>query len=275
MAKKQVEASAAGKKATSKVRNEAAPKSGLKGRGKSGGKSGGKGSDKSTSKNSVKLSPQRLARAKEILKVLQSSYPDAHCELDYSTPHELLIATILSAQATDVGVNKATPGLFAAFPTPADYAKATPAEIEPHIKTIGLYRNKARAVHEAMKAVVENFNGHVPRTMDELLTLRGVARKTANVVLGNAFGINAGFVVDTHVERLSKRLGLAPEDGSVAVVEKYLMAQFPQETWCDVSHMLIFHGRRACKARMAECCGHTICQKFGQACELARKEKEA
>lgn len=265
MAKKQTRSSAVGKNATSKVRSKTASKTSLKG--------SEKGRDKASDKGRIKLSPQRLARAAEMLKALQSSYPDAHCELDYSTPHELLIATILSAQATDVGVNKATPGLFAAFPSPADYARATPADIEPYIKTIGLYRNKARAVHEAMKAVVERFDGQVPRTMEDLLTLRGVARKTANVVLGNAFGINVGFVVDTHVERLSKRLGLAPEDGSVAVVEKYLMAQFPQDSWCDVSHMLIFHGRRACKARMAECCGHTICEKYGEGCELRKSDK--
>ena len=227
---------------------------------------------KATANSTPKLSPKRLARATEILDALREAYPDAHCELDYSTPQELLIATILSAQATDVGVNKATPGLFAAFPTPQDYAKATPADIEPCIRTIGLYRNKARAVHEAMKAVVERFDGQVPRTMEELLTLRGVARKTANVVLGNAFGINIGFVVDTHVERLSKRLGLAPLESSVAVVEKYLMAQFPQDSWCDVSHMLIFHGRRACKARMAGCCGHLICENFGATCELRESE---
>lgn len=228
---------------------------------------------KTTTSSIPKLSPKRMARATEILNALQAAYPEAHCELDYSTPHELLIATILSAQATDVGVNKATPGLFAAFPAPKDYAKATPAEIEPYIKSIGLYRNKARAVHEAMKAIVERFDGQVPRTMEELLTLRGVARKTANVVLGNAFKINVGFVVDTHVERLSKRLGLAPFESSVAVVEKYLMAQFPQDSWCDVSHMLIFHGRRACKARMSGCCGHMICEKFGEACELRESGK--
>jgi endonuclease-3 len=210
-------------------------------------------------------------RAMELLEALREQYPDARCELDYSTPHELLIATILSAQATDVSVNKATPALFKRFPTPADYAGATPTEIEPYIKTIGLYRNKARAVHEAMRALCERFGGQVPRTMEELLTLRGVARKTANVVLGNAFGINAGFVVDTHVERLSKRLGLAPKNATVAKVEQHLMKLLPQATWCDASHMLIFHGRRACKARGGECGGNVICERFGGRCEKRKR----
>ncbi|MEO1534409.1 MAG: endonuclease III [Planctomycetota bacterium] len=207
-------------------------------------------------------------RARRVLKSLQEHYPDAHCELDHTEPHELVIATILSAQATDAGVNKATPKLFKAFPTPADYAAATPAKIEPYIKTIGLYRSKAKSVHAAMTTLVEEFDGVVPNTMDELLTLRGVARKTANVVLGNAFNINVGFVVDTHVERISKRLGLVPEDATVAMTERYLCALLPRETWCDASHMLIFHGRRACKARMAACSDHPICKKSGTCCDL-------
>jgi endonuclease-3 len=214
------------------------------------------------------VSPAARARAERLLRALTEHYPDAHCELNYSNPHELLVATILSAQATDVGVNKATPELFKRFPTPADYAAATPEQIEPYIRTIGLYRNKAKAIHAAMTAVVERFGGQVPRTMDELLTLRGVARKTANVVLGNAFGINAGFVVDTHVERLSKRLGLAQSADTVAKVERRLMALLPRESWCQASHMLIFHGRRACKARGVACGSHPICAEFGAACEL-------
>jgi len=203
-----------------------------------------------------------------LLAALREHYPDAHCELNYTSPHELLIATILSAQATDVSVNKATPALFARFPTPAAYATASPEDIEPFIKTIGLFRNKARAVHEAMKTVAERFGGEVPRTMEELLTLRGVARKTANVVLGNAFGINVGVVVDTHVDRLSKRLGLAEATDNVAKVEQSLMSRFPRESWCDLSHLLIFHGRRACKARGVTCGEHPICATFGTQCEL-------
>ena len=207
-------------------------------------------------------------RAAELVAALDEHYPDAHCELEYSSPHELLVATILSAQATDVGVNKATPALFARFPTPADYAAATPAEIEPLIRSIGLYRNKARAIHAAMTEVVERFGGEVPRTMEELLTLRGVARKTANVVLGNAYGINVGFVVDTHIARLAVRLGLVDEGATVAMVERRLMAIFPRERWCDLSHMLIWHGRRACKARGAACSEHPVCKRFGKGCEL-------
>lgn len=226
-----------------------------------------------------KVSAAERKRAGELLEVLAQCYPDAHCELDYTSPHELLVATILSAQATDVGVNKATPALFKAFPKPADYARSSPEEIEPYIRTIGLFRNKAKAVHAAMRDIVERYDGKVPRTMDELLTLRGVARKTANVVLGNAYGINVGFVVDTHIERLAKRFGLAPMEASVQLVERRLMALFPRDRWCEVSHMLIWHGRRACKARGVECGSHEICGRFGRCCELrisaAKKPKLA
>ncbi len=214
-----------------------------------------------------RVTDEQRARASNLLAELEAEYPTAHCELDYTKPHELLIATILSAQTTDVGVNKATPALFKRFPTPADYAKATPEEIEPYVRSLGFFRNKARAVHQAMTAVVEQHGGEVPRTMEELLELRGVARKTANVVLGNAFGINMGFVVDTHVERLSKRFGLVPEGANVQAIERWLMAQFPRERWCDLSHMLIWHGRRACKARGVACSMHPICSRFGVACE--------
>lgn len=201
-------------------------------------------------------------RARDILDALRERYPDAHCELTYATPHELLVATILSAQTTDVNVNKATPALFARFPAPADYARATPQEIEPYIRSLGFFRNKAKSVHLAMKEVVERFGGEVPRTMDELLSLHGVARKTANVVLGNAFGINAGFVVDTHIERLAKRFGLAPQNATVAMVERHLMSLFPRESWADLSHMLIWHGRRVCKARNGRCAQDAICRRF-------------
>ena len=212
-------------------------------------------------------------RAADLLTRLQAAYPDAHCELDYTTPHELLIATILSAQATDVGVNKATPALFNRFPAPADYVASSPAEIEPYIRTIGLFRNKAKSIHAAMKDVCEKFAGSVPRNMTDLLTLRGVARKTANVVLGNAFNINVGFVVDTHVERLANRLGLVKPGTSVALIERQLMALFPRERWCDVSHYLIWHGRRACKARGVTCDLHPICSNFGRQCELRVRGK--
>ena len=149
--------------------------------------------------------PAQRRRAARLAAALAEYYPEAHCELSYTSPHELLVATILSAQATDVGVNKATPALFRAFPTPADYAEAAPGTIEPYVRTLGFFRNKAASVHAAMTAVATEHGGKVPRTMAELLTLRGVARKTANVVLGNAYGINDGFVVDTHIQRLAWR----------------------------------------------------------------------
>ncbi len=217
------------------------------------------------------VEPSAKRRARALLAMLDEHYPDAVCELDYTTPHELLVATILSAQATDAGVNKATPALFARFPTPGDYAAASPEEIEPYIRTIGLFRNKAKAIHAAMTEVVNRFGGEVPRTMDELLTLRGVARKTANVVLGNAYAINVGFVVDTHIERLSKRFALCKSGDTVQAVERKLMALFPRERWADVSHMLIWHGRRACTARgNAACTDHPICKRFGECCDRAR-----
>ncbi|TVS07223.1 MAG: endonuclease III [Phycisphaerales bacterium] len=214
------------------------------------------------------VEPAEKRRAKQLAAMLEEHYPGAVCELDFTSPHELLIATILSAQSTDAGVNKATPGLFAAFPTPADYAASTPEEIQPYIRTIGLYRNKAKAIHAAMTEIVERHVGEVPQTMDELLSLRGVARKTANVVLGNAYGINVGFVVDTHIERLSRRFGLVDENTTVAMIERRLMALFPREQWCDLSHRLIWHGRRACKARGGSCAEHPICRRFGACCEL-------
>jgi endonuclease-3 len=224
-----------------------------------------------------RVTTAQKARAGKLLGELLAAYPNAHCELEYRSPHELLVATILSAQATDVSVNKATPSLFAAFPKPADYAKSTPAKIEPYIKSIGLFRNKARSIHAAMSEIVETFGGEVPRTMPELLTLRGVARKTAGVVLGNAFNINMNVVVDTHVHRLSQRLGLAPRGANVQQTERWLMALFPRDSWCELSHLLIFHGRYTCKARGVQCCQHPVCSDFGQRCELrvsARRAKK-
>lgn len=200
-------------------------------------------------------------RARKILDALQERYPDAKCALAYRSPHELLIATILSAQATDVSVNKATPGLFAAFPSPADYAAATPEAIEPHVRTIGLFRNKAKAIHAAMTRLVAEHDGEVPRTMEELLALRGVARKTANVVLGNAFGIDEGVVVDTHVARLAARFGLTTEREPVKI-ERDLMALLPRDRWTIASHLLIDHGRAVCKARGATCAEDAICRRW-------------
>jgi endonuclease-3 len=205
--------------------------------------------------------PEQLRRARSLLAALKRHHPDAHCELHWTKPHELLVATILSAQSTDVGVNRATPALFAAFPTPAHYAAATPDAIAPFLRTLNFWRNKARAVHESMRAVHERFGGEVPRSMEALLTLRGVARKTANVVLGNAFGMNEGVVVDTHVGRLARRMGLTRHDDP-AKVEQDLMALFPRKDWCLLSHLLIFHGRRVCKARGGTCASDALCRTF-------------
>jgi len=217
-------------------------------------------------------SGSQRARALRLADALREHYPDAHCELTFASPHELLVATILSAQATDVSVNKVTPALFAAFPTPKAFADSTPETIEPFIRSIGLFRNKAKSIHAATTVIVEHFDGQVPRTMAELLTLRGVARKTANVVLGNAYNAppesGVGFVVDTHIDRLSKRFGLVPQDANVQQIERRLMALFPPDRWCELSHQIIWHGRRACKARGGSCADHPICREFDTHCEL-------
>lgn len=206
-------------------------------------------------------SPKQVDRARALLAALDRRYPEARCRLDWSRPHELLVATILSAQATDESVNAATPALFGRFPAPADYARATADDIAPFIRTIGLWRNKARSVQESMAVLVERHGGEVPRDMDALLALRGVARKTANVVLGNCFGIQAGVVVDTHVGRLALRLGLSRHEDPVKV-ERDLMALFPRDRWCDLSHLLIFHGRAVCRARGNACAQDAICRGY-------------
>lgn len=226
----------------------------------------------SVAKRPPSPSSAQRARAIRLADALREHYPDAHCELQFTSAHELLVATILSAQATDVSVNKVTPALFAAFPTPKAFADSTPEAIEPYIRSIGLFRNKAKSIHAAMSEVVKRFGGQVPRTMEDLLTLRGVARKTANVVLGNAFNAppesGVGFVVDTHIDRLSKRFGLVPQDANVQRIERALVSLFPAERWCELSHQIIWHGRRACKARGGSCAEHPICREFGSRCEL-------
>jgi endonuclease-3 len=208
-------------------------------------------------------SPEDRARAMRVYRALERAWPEATCELNAAAPHELLIATILSAQSTDVAVNAATPALFEAFQAPADFAAVEPEDIQPYIATIGLYRNKSKAVVESMRRVVQEYGGEVPATMEELLTLRGVARKTANVVLGNAFGVNEGVVVDTHVMRLAWRLGLSDHEGNVAKIERDLMARFPKPRWTMLSHLLVFHGRYACKARNCTCGEHPVCKQYG------------
>ena len=200
-------------------------------------------------------------RASQILAALRRRYPDARCELDFSNAHELLVATILSAQATDIGVNKATPGLFKRFPKPSDYVGTTPQDVEPYVKTLNFWRNKARSVHATMNRLEEEHRGEVPDTMEQLLELRGVARKTANVVLGNAFGINMGVVVDTHVGRIARRFNLTQHEAPEKV-ERDLMALFPRPSWCLLSHLFIFHGRRACKARGALCSDDRLCRTY-------------
>ena len=203
----------------------------------------------------------------EIYQELLEHYPNPRCELNHKNPFELLVATILSAQCTDVRVNKVTPALFRAYPTPEAMSVAPLDHLEELVKTTGFFRNKAKSLKEASQTIVEDFDGTVPNTMEELLTLRGAARKTANVVLGNAFGINEGVVVDTHVKRISNRLGLTKEKKNTNKIELDLMALFPRETWTNLSHLLIHHGRNACKARISEPPEHPVCIKYGKKCD--------
>lgn len=199
----------------------------------------------------------KAARVKRIIAGLARTYPDAHCELDHGNPLQLLVATILSAQCTDKRVNLVTPGLFQRYPTAADYARAPLGELEQAIKTTGFFRNKAKSLKTACQALLERHGGQVPRTMEELTELGGVGRKTANVVLGNAFNINCGVVVDTHVARLSRRLGLTRE-AEPQKIEQALMPLVPQAQWTLFSHWLIWHGRRRCFARKPDCPGCEI-----------------
>ncbi len=192
------------------------------------------------------------ARVKALLKGLRKLYPDAHCELDYSSPLELLIAVILSAQCTDVRVNKTTKALFQRYKTAADYAAADPLELEGLIRSCGFYRTKAKSILETSRLILERFAGRVPGTMEELLSLRGVARKTANVVLGEVYGKPEGVVVDTHMMRLSRRFGLTEEADPVKV-ERDLAGCVPRKDWVFWSHAVIWHGRRVCKALNPAC----------------------
>jgi endonuclease III len=191
-------------------------------------------------------------RAVEVLERLRREYPDARTELDYHTPFQLLVATILSAQTTDVRVNMVTPALFARYPDAASLAAADTPELETIIRSTGFFRSKARSLTGMARALVERYGGDVPRSMEALVTLPGVGRKTANVVLGNAYHRNEGVVVDTHVGRLSVRLGFTTETDPVKV-EQVLMKLIPQPDWTLISHLLIFHGRRVCTARAPAC----------------------
>jgi len=204
------------------------------------------------------LAPERISA---LLERLAQAYPNAECALHHRNPWELLVATILSAQCTDARVNMVTPGLFKKFPTPADFAHAPLVEIEEEIRSTGFYHNKAKSLNGAARKLVGEYGGKVPQTMDELLSLPGVARKTGNVVLGVAFGKAVGVVVDTHVLRLSRRLELTQEIQPV-LVEKELMKVIPQDHWIAFSHELIHHGRQVCiarKPRCPDCTLETLC----------------
>ncbi|HEY81474.1 MAG TPA: endonuclease III [Anaerolineae bacterium] len=192
------------------------------------------------------------ARIHEILRRLRIAHPDAHCELVHDDPWQLLVATILSAQCTDERVNSVTPILFERFPTPRAMADADRAEIEAIIRPTGFYRNKARFIQEAAQRIAYEYDGAIPPDMGRLLQLPGVARKTANVVLGVGFNIADGVVVDTHVKRIANRLGLTQHQDPKKI-ERDLMTLVPRQDWIDVSHLMIFHGRRVCKARKPDC----------------------
>jgi endonuclease-3 len=190
----------------------------------------------------------------EVIPRLKKEYPDARTELDWGTPLELLVATILSAQTTDVRVNQVTKRLFEKYRTAEDYAEADLTQLEEDIRPTGFYRNKARALQGMARALLDKHGGEVPRTMAELVALPGIGRKTANVVLGNAFGVDEGIVVDTHVRRVSSRLGLT-EEKDPEKIERDLLRLVPEEDRTIFSHLLIFHGRRVCKARKPDCPG--------------------
>jgi endonuclease III len=210
-----------------------------------------KGAKRKPSKGaaSAGTDPKRVA---VILAKLDEAYPDAVCELKHENPFQLLISTILSAQCTDVRVNQVTETLYKKYPTPEAFAYATPKDLEQEIRPTGFFRNKTKSVMGASKAIVEQFGGQVPRTMEEILTLPGVARKTANVVLGTGYDIASGVVVDTHVTRLSQRLDLTHNEDPKKI-EQDLMQIIPQDKWIQFSHQIIWHGRRVCQARKPNC----------------------
>ncbi|MEN6405226.1 MAG: endonuclease III [Thermoguttaceae bacterium] len=203
--------------------------------------------------------------ALQVARGLAKAYPDAACSLDFHTPLELLIATMLSAQCTDVRVNQVTPALFQKYPTAADFARADRAELERDIQSTGFFRNKAKNIQGCCQTLLERYDGEVPQRLDQLVELPGVGRKTANVVLGTAFGIASGVVVDTHVGRLSRRLGLTAEKDPEKI-ERDLMGQLPKREWIALAHRMIQHGRRCCTARNPncdECPLRAICPRIG------------
>jgi endonuclease-3 len=198
------------------------------------------------------MNPELKQRTRKIINALKRAYPDAKCALNHSNAFELLIATILSAQCTDARVNIVTADLFRKYRKPEDYLKVSPTTLQKEIRTTGFFRNKAKSIQGTAKVLTEKYGGRVPETMDEMLELPGVARKTANVVLGNAFGVFSGVVVDTHVTRLSRRLGLTKEK-QAEKIEKDLIELVPKKDWVIFPHLLIFHGRNICKARNPLC----------------------
>jgi len=208
-----------------------------------------------------KTAAERKARVAEILQGLDRMYPDVTCALTHRTPWELLVATILSAQCTDKRVNEVTPGLFAKYPTPADFAAVRPEVLAKDIRSTGFFNNKAKSITGAARKIMSDFGGQVPRTIEELLTVPGAARKTANVVLGTAYGIASGVVVDTHVTRIARRLDLTKQTDPVKI-ERDLMKIVPREKWILFSHQIIHHGRAICTARSprcGECLLNTVC----------------
>ena len=206
------------------------------------------------------MNPDLKQRTRKIISVLKRAYPDAKCALNHSNAFELLIATILSAQCTDARVNIVTADLFRKYRKPEDYLKVSPTTLQKEIRTTGFFRNKTKSIQGTAKALTEKFGGHVPHTMEEMLELPGVARKTANVVLGNAFGVLSGVVVDTHVTRLSRRLGLTTQK-QAEKIENDLIKLVPKKDWVIFSHLLIFHGRNICKARNP-LCDKCVVEKF-------------
>ncbi|MEM6560272.1 MAG: endonuclease III [Planctomycetota bacterium] len=218
---------------------------------------------------------RRRERVAAVLPLLYEAHPDAKCSLDFSTPLELIVATILSAQCTDERVNLTTPALFEKFPTAEAYAGADVAEIEPLVQSCGFFRQKAKSIKAMAESVVENHAGEIPRTTDDLTQLRGVGRKTANVVLGNAFGINVGVTVDTHVTRLSNRLGLTRHESDAVKIEQDLMQVVPNEEWTMWSHLLIHHGRRTCVARKPRCEQCVLFDHCPSGSKIVRKREKA
>ncbi len=244
-AKKKLKASE--KKAEKKAKSGA--KAGIKANAIAKTKTAKNGATGATAAKAAGTDPKRVTA---ILAKLDEAYPQASCELKHENAFQLLVSTILSAQCTDVRVNQVTQELFKKYKTPRAFAYATPAELQQEIRPTGFFRNKTKSVMGASKEIVEKFGGEVPRTMEEILTLPGVARKTANVVLGTAFGISSGIVVDTHVIRLSRRLDLTRHEDPKKI-EQDLMAIIPKERWIQFSHQLIWHGRRVCFARKPKC----------------------